>query len=121
MPFVRFDSKRRKAVLAALVTCEATKARAWSPTAAWWKPGRVPLERAWVAVLAVAAVNALGSPLMHLPGQAAIVVFALARVQACAALTLLKEQVRVVRGNGPRAGVATRRARTMTRRTKVAA
>ena len=54
-----------------------------------WEYGRAPLERAWVAVLAVAAVNMWGSPVFHLPGQAAIILFALARVQADAeALTV---------------------------------
>lgn len=48
----------------------------------WFQWGRAPLERAWVAVLAVAAVNMLGSPTFHLPGQAAITLLALARVQA---------------------------------------
>ena len=51
----------------------------------WYGWGRAPLERAWPAVLAVAAVNMLGSPVFHLPGQAAIIVFALARAQADAA------------------------------------
>ena len=44
--------------------------------------GRAPLERAWVAVLAGAVLNAFGSPTFHLPAQAAIVLFALARVHA---------------------------------------
>ena len=60
----------------------------WSrvpPPAAWLAFGRAPLERAWVAVLAVALVNSLGSPVFHLPAQAALVLFALARVQADAA------------------------------------
>lgn len=48
----------------------------------WYLFGRVPLERAWIAVLAVAAVNMLGSPTFHLPGQAVVALFALARVQA---------------------------------------
>ena len=48
----------------------------------WFQWGRAPLERAWVAVIAVAAVNMLGSPTFHLPGQAAVVLLALARVQA---------------------------------------
>ena len=43
------------------------------------------LERAWVAILAVAGINALGSPVFHLPAQAALILFALARVQALAA------------------------------------
>ena len=51
-----------------------------------WDPGRVPLDRAWVAVLAIGCVNALGSPTFHLPGQAAIMILALARVQAAASL-----------------------------------
>ena len=46
------------------------------------KVGRAPLERAWVAMVAVAAVNSLGSPLFHLMPQAAVALFALARVQA---------------------------------------
>ena len=53
----------------------------------WWKPGAVPLERAWLAVLATALVNSLGSPTFHLPAQAAITIFALARMQAHAAAT----------------------------------
>lgn len=48
----------------------------------WCAWGRAPLERAWVAVVAVAAVNSLGSPLFHLMPQAAVALFALARVQA---------------------------------------
>lgn len=52
----------------------------------WWMPGRIPLERAWVAVLVTACVNSLGSPTFHLPGQAALAVFALAQVQALAAV-----------------------------------
>jgi len=61
---------------------------AWStvPPPFWWLAvGRAPLERAWVAVLAAALVNSLGSPVFHLPAQAALVLFALARVQADAA------------------------------------
>lgn len=52
------------------------------PLARWLLVGRAPLERAWVAVLAVALVNSLGSPVFHLPAQAALILFALARVQA---------------------------------------
>lgn len=48
----------------------------------WWAWGRAPLERAWVAVLAAAVVNSLGSPTFHLPGQAAVTLLALARIQA---------------------------------------
>jgi hypothetical protein len=33
-------------------------------------------------VVAAALVNSLGSPVFHLPGQAAIIIFALARMQA---------------------------------------
>ena len=47
-----------------------------------WQWGRAPLERAWLAVVAVAVVNSLGSPLFHLMPQAIIALFALARVQA---------------------------------------
>ena len=47
-----------------------------------WQWGRAPVERAWVAIVAVAAVNSLGSPLFHLMPQAIIALFALARVQA---------------------------------------
>ena len=67
---------------------------AWSSAAApvseraWWQPGRVPLDRAWIAVLAAAAVNSLGSPTFHLPAQAAIAVMALARCQAVAATAI---------------------------------
>lgn len=50
-----------------------------------WMWGRAPLERAWVAVVAVAVVNSLGSPIFHLMPQAALALFALARVQADAA------------------------------------
>ena len=50
-----------------------------------WQWGRAPLERAWVAVLAVAFVNMWGSPIFHLMPQAAVILFALARVQADAA------------------------------------
>jgi len=50
-----------------------------------WQWGRAPLERAWVAVLAVAFVNMWGSPVFHLMPQAALILFALARVQADAA------------------------------------
>jgi hypothetical protein len=55
--------------------------------APWYAPGRAPLERAWIALLATALVNALGSPLFHLPAQAALTLFAVARIQAQAALT----------------------------------
>ncbi len=48
----------------------------------WYAWGRAPLERAWIAVVATAIVNAFGSPVFHLPGQAALVIFALARMQA---------------------------------------
>ena len=62
--------------------------RAWAGAplgaAAWWAPGRVPLEWAWVAVFVTAAVNSLGSPTFHLPGQAGLALFALARIQATA-------------------------------------
>lgn len=47
--------------------------------------GRVPLERAWIAVLAAACVNMMGSPTLHLPAQGMLVLFAFARVQADAA------------------------------------
>jgi hypothetical protein len=56
-----------------------------SPWLRWIAFGRAPLERAWIAVLAVALVNSLGSPVFHLPAQAAVILFALARVQADAA------------------------------------
>lgn len=64
--------------------------RAWQfcppdSSRAWWAPGRLPLGRAWLAVLATALVNSLGSPTFHLPAQAAITLFALARIQAAAA------------------------------------
>ena len=48
----------------------------------WYAWGRTPLERVWPAMLAVAGVNLLGSPVLHLPGQAALILFALARCQA---------------------------------------
>ena len=54
-----------------------------------WQWNRVPLERAWIAVLATAVVNSLGSPTFHLPAQAAFVVFALARAQAAAEVPAL--------------------------------
>ena len=51
----------------------------------WWAWGRAPLERAWPAVVAVAVVNSLGSPVFHLPAQAMVAMLALARMQADAA------------------------------------
>ena len=57
----------------------------WPHGLGWLAFGRAPLERAWIAVLATAAVNMLGSPTFHLPAQAALVLFAMARVQADAA------------------------------------
>ena len=54
----------------------------------WYAPGFIPLERAWVAVLVIGLVNSLGSPVFHLPGQGAIVLFALACCQAEAARIL---------------------------------
>ena len=67
----------------------------------WFLWGRAPLERAWLAVVAVAAVNMLGSPTFHLPGQAAVTLLALARVQADAeALTNLP--VRATRQEAPK-------------------
>ena len=62
-----------------LVWKAAPAAMIQSPWYAW---GRAPLERAWIAVVAAALVNSLGSPVFHLPGQAALVIFALARMQA---------------------------------------
>lgn len=53
----------------------------------WYAPDRAPLERAWIALLATAVVNSFGSPIFHLPAQAAFAVFAVARIQAQAALT----------------------------------
>lgn len=50
-----------------------------------WAWGRAPLERAWPAVVAVAVVNSLGSPVFHLPAQAMVAMLALARMQADAA------------------------------------
>ena len=71
------------------------------------KVGRAPLERAWVAMVAVAAVNSLGSPLFHLMPQAAVALFALARVQADAeALGPQK-----VRQAGPSVKAKTKKAR----------
>ena len=78
-------------LIAALWGAQALLAarRAWrlhpAPSRPWWTPGCVPLERAWVAMLAVAAVNSLGSPVFHLPGQAALILLALGRTQAAAA------------------------------------
>jgi len=61
----------------------------------WYAWGRAPLERAWIAVVATALVNSLGSPVFHLPGQAAIIIFALARMQADAdALTPTAQEIR---------------------------
>jgi len=60
------------------------QATAGVTAAPWWGAGRVPLERAWVGMLVVAGVNMLGSPVFHLPGQAAMIAFALASVQAVA-------------------------------------
>jgi len=61
--------------------------------APWYAWGRAPLERAWIAVVAIALVNSLGSPVFHLPGQAALVIFALARLQADAeALTPMAQE-----------------------------
>lgn len=54
----------------------------------WWAPGRVPLERAFCAVLVIGVVNALGSPTFHLPAQAAFLLFALGRTQARASHVL---------------------------------
>ena len=69
-----------QAALAARAVWQAAPAtRLPSPWYAW---GRIPLERAWIAVLAAAAVNMLGSPTFHLPAQGALTLFALARVQA---------------------------------------
>lgn len=51
----------------------------------WWAPGFIPLPQAWVATVVIAVVNGFGSPVFHLPGQAAIALFALARCQASAA------------------------------------
>ena len=74
------------------------------PTVRWWAPGRVPLERAFVGVLAVGAVNMLGSPTFHLPAQAAFMLFALGRTQAHAARVLqkLSEHVEHWRAPTPR-------------------
>lgn len=81
-------------VLVALWAWQALAATqaSWKSTAtpsdearAWWRPGYVPLERAWIALLAAGLVNSIGSPTFHLPAQAALVVFALARIQAHAA------------------------------------
>lgn len=55
------------------------------PETPWWAPGRIPLGRAWVAVLVTGAVNSLGSPVLHLPAQAAFMVLALGQLQALAA------------------------------------
>ena len=80
-------------VLGALIAWQAYRAAqtVWMAAPAsrlpspWYAWGRAPLERVWPAILAVAAVNMLGSPVFHLPGQAAIVLLALARCQADAA------------------------------------
>ena len=80
-------------VLGALIAWQAYRAArtVWMAAPAgrlpspWYAWGRAPLERAWPAILAVAAVNMLGSPVFHLPGQAALILLALARCQADAA------------------------------------
>jgi hypothetical protein len=46
--------------------------------------GRIPIERAWLGVFTAAIVNSFASPTFHLPAQAAIAMFALARIQATA-------------------------------------
>lgn len=50
-----------------------------------WSPGHVPLDRAWIAMVAVAFVNSFGSPIFHLPGQTVVVLFAMAQMQASVA------------------------------------
>ena len=77
-----------QAGLASWVTWTADESRdalLRSPRPAWWQPGFITLDQAWVAVLVTAGVNSLASPTFHLPGQAAMVLFALARIQASAA------------------------------------
>jgi len=64
----------------------------------WYLWGRVPLERAWVAVLVTALVNMLGSPTFHLPGQALVILFVLARAQADA------DALSIIRVSGRRPG-----------------
>ena len=56
-----------------------------APVGPWWAPGHLPLERAWIAVLLTAAVNSLGSPVFHLPAQAAITLWALGSLQGSVA------------------------------------
>jgi O-antigen ligase len=41
-----------------------------------------PLDLMWIGVLAVALVNSFGSPTFHLPAQAAVALFAAARLEA---------------------------------------
>jgi len=54
-------------------------------TPEFWSPGHVPLDRAWIAMIAVAVVNSFGSPIFHLPGQTVFVLFAMAQMQASTA------------------------------------
>jgi hypothetical protein len=80
---------------AKLVWASAPADRLPSPWYAW---GRAPLERAWIAVVATALVNCFGSPVFHLPGQAALILFALARMQSDAeALTPTAQETYVTR------------------------
>ena len=74
-------------------------------TQGWYlKP--IGVERAWLAVVVVACVNSLVSPTFHLPAQAAIAMFALARVQYHAVRyeTLVEEAGNKVAGKGRRKG-----------------
>ena len=104
-------------VLAGLILWQAGQAArgAWANcppgSALAWRWGRMPLERAWLAVLAVGLTNSLGSPTFHLPAQAAFVLFALARVQAAAASVPIVPLA--VPSNGPHQARAERRRTAM--------
>jgi hypothetical protein len=53
----------------------------------WWKRP-LSMDMAWLSVGVVAVVNSFGSPTFHLPAQAAIAAFSLARLQYSAAAWL---------------------------------
>lgn len=76
----------------------------------WWKRP-IPWDMAWLGVVVVAVVNSFGSPTLHLPAQAAIAVFALARLQSSATTWLAfdKPVVSLGRARGAR-GSATQKA-----------
>ena len=72
-------------VLQASLLARRALAHEPAPVGPWWAPGHLPLERAWIAVLLTAAVNSLGSPVFHLPAQAAITLWALGSLQGAVA------------------------------------